>query len=134
MTDRRTFLLVSTTLLAAGFASPAAAIGFVTGVHKVDEVVVGSAPGSTVVVLSRTPRLKWTAIPGAVSYVVAVADPARKTQVWRGTTNLPEIAVGAPLAWGNTYAATVAGVDKSGKVAGSVLVQNFRPTDPAKPK
>lgn len=135
MTDRRTFLKSSLFLVAtAAAASEAGAIGFVTAVRRTDEVIADAPQsGSAAVVLSRNPTLKWTAVPGAVRYSVAVAKAPGGRILWSERLAGLESRVATPLEFGTTYVVEMMAVGSDGRPRKQTKAL-FRVVDPAKPK
>lgn len=134
MTDRRTFLKSSLLLLAATASTEAGAIGFVTGVRRTDEVIVDAPQsGSAAVVMSKTPVLEWSAVPGAVRYSVAVARAPGGRILWSERLTGLESRVATPLEFGVTYVAEMMAIGPDGNPRKHIKAL-FRVVDPAKPK
>ena len=134
MTDRRTVLKSSFLLLAAAAAPTAAhAVGFVTGVHSVNEVIVGGPmSASAVPTFARQPLLKWNAVPGATHYSVRVMGPGGSP--WGVVTNMPQVQVGVALQVGAVYVAYVAPLDARRNPIGNPISAKFKVVDPKNPR
>ena len=136
MTDRRSLLRSSLLLLAATatVSTEALAVGFVTAVRRTDEVIVDAPPsGSPAVVLSKTPLLKWSAVPGAVRYSVAVARAPGGRILWSERLTGLQSRVAVPLEFGVAYVVEMVAAGSDGRLLRQSKAL-FRVVDPAKPQ